>query len=209
MLKKFFITIILIINFSQNVYANDFLKFPPTIDKIKLDMSYIDFKNILPESRLVVESKSKKMLTFFFENNELWNSAIFFFKDEQLKYFSILKLKLNEKFNYSEINSHVPDLLRNLIKNYGYDITKYVIGQNSNQKYYEPLIVWHTDSSIIYFNYTPDKMSNIVETANISIGFSVQDVKIAEYYPNIVSSGEVNFNELLSDEIKQIINKSK
>ncbi len=209
MFKKILITIILVISFSQNVYAYDFLKFPAIIDKIKLEMSYIDFKNILPESRLVVENNSKKMLTFFFENNELWNSAIFFFKDEQLQYFSILKLKLNEKFNGSEINNYVPDLLRNLIKKYGCNITKHVIGQNSNKKYYEPLIIWHTDSSNIYFNYTPDKMSDIVETANISIGFSVQEVEIVEYYPNIVSSGEVNFNDLLSDEIKQIINKSK
>lgn len=209
-MRKIIVVVILIfLGFSVNAYAEEtFLNFPTIINKINLGISHFDFKIIMPESQVITNNESTKLLASFFKNNELWNSAMFYFENETLKYFVVSKLRLDEGTDNFGISKYVPNILRGLISKYGGNISKSIIEETgTGKKYYEPLIIWNTSKMIIYFSYTPENVVNTTKAVNISVGFSIPNIEFSKYYPNIVSNATVNFDDLLSDEVKQILSQ--
>jgi hypothetical protein len=197
------LTIVLLVFNSHCLFAKD-LYLPEEINSIKMGLKYDEFKNIFLEAKEVVKSSSKVLTSYFFKNDELWTGALFGFDNEELFLIGLTKYDKEETNSTNIIKKNLPLILKKALLAYGNKFEKKLSCNDDNTL--EPVLIWRLNDVTIFLSCTPEKLYGQIKTPNVSMKFIKSNQDYSEYI-NVQPDGTsgINFNDLLSDEIKQIL----
>jgi len=185
---------------------------PEELKNLKLDMSIDEYNKNFPDAKLVVKDKCFVLYSLKINKNDLWNTSACYFDNDLLAFYSLLIIETGENLlnkHFLNIDTEACILINKISKSFGKINKKYIIENKDYNIYYEPLMVWETDSFIVQISFTPYKILANVKTPVISLAFSKKGTDYSRFYRKIIEDNDkVTFDSLLSDEVKKALYNS-
>ena len=197
----------------NDVLANSIDNFlPEELKKIKLDMSIDEYNKNFPDAKPVVKNLNCILYSLDIKKDILWNTVACIFDEETLSFFSLTIIETGENLlnnHLLNIDTEACNLINKISKSFGKLKKKYIIEKGESDIYYEPLMIWESDSFDIQISYTPRRILEKTKNPFISLTFHKKGIDYSRFYPKIIEDNDkVSFDSLLSDEVKKVLYNS-
>lgn len=210
-LLTFYLVLLPLLNIAYASNIDAFL--PEEIRNLKFNMSVNEYKQYFPDSKPFIKNHNYVIYSLDIKKDALWNKAACVFDDDILTFFSLTVIETGNKLlnkHFLNIDTEACILIKKISKSFGKVNKKNIIENKDSDIYYEPLMIWENDTSVVQLSYTPRLILDNVTVPGISLTFSKTGIDYSRFYPQIITddNANVSFDNLLSDEVKKALYNS-